>query len=206
MAECAKWAGAAGLRVDTPENIKAVKAVVDLPVIGIWKIDRGIKDVYLTPHLEAAQAIFSAGAEIIAVQATDHIRNDGKKSYEIIKEIHRAIPEALIFADITTIEDGLIAADYGADFVAPTLKNYYPGVFAKPVDVNVHPDFKMIAELVRAVEGKTRVIMEGKIYTPEQAVECLYLGAHAVVVGNAITRPHITAKRFVSAMSRYRQP
>ena len=41
----------------------------------------------------------------------------------------------------------------------------------------------------------TKVIMEGKVSTPEIAVQCLYMGAHAVVVGNAITRPHITAKR-----------
>jgi N-acylglucosamine-6-phosphate 2-epimerase len=109
----------------------------------------------------------------------------------------------LIFADIATIEDAVIAAEYGADFVAPTLKGYYPGIFANPLDVDLYPDFKLLANLVRAVEGKARIIMEGKVYTPEQAVECLYLGAHAVVVGNAITRPHITAKRFVNVMNRY---
>ena len=44
--------------------------------------------------------------------------------------------------------------------------------------------------------------MEGKVATPEMAIQCLYLGAHAVVVGNAITRPHITAKRFVRALKK----
>ena len=48
-AECAKWAGAVGLRVNSPDDIQAIKAKVDLPIIGIWKIDRNIKDVYLTP-------------------------------------------------------------------------------------------------------------------------------------------------------------
>lgn len=46
--------------------------------------------------------------------------------------------------------------------------------------------------------------MEGHIYTPEDAIKCLYLGAHAVVVGSAITRPHLTAKRFTDLMSGYR--
>jgi N-acylglucosamine-6-phosphate 2-epimerase len=45
--------------------------------------------------------------------------------------------------------------------------------------------------------------MEGHIYTPEDAMKCLYLGAHSVVVGSAITRPHITAKRFVDLLSGY---
>ena len=39
--------------------------------------------------------------------------------------------------------------------------------------------------------------MEGHIYTPEDAIKALYLGADAVVVGSAITRPHLIAKRFV---------
>ena len=73
-AECAKWAGAVGLRVNSPDDIRAIKAKVDLPIIGIWKIDRNIKDVYLTPSLEAAQAVWDAGAEIIAIQATNHYR------------------------------------------------------------------------------------------------------------------------------------
>lgn len=47
-------------------------------------------------------------------------------------------------------------------------------------------------------------VMEGHIYTPEDAIKCLYLGAHAVVVGSAITRPHLTAKRFTDLMSGYR--
>ena len=32
FAECAQWAGAKGLRVDSPENIRAIKEKVDLPV------------------------------------------------------------------------------------------------------------------------------------------------------------------------------
>lgn len=200
MAECAKWAGAVGLRVDSPENIQAVKKVVGIPVVGIYKIDRGIKDVYLTPHFEAARAVHEAGAEIIAVQATHHIRDDGRRSYETIKEIKEALPDALIFADIERIEDGIIAAEYGADFIAPTLSGY----FTNKSVFDTGPDYRLLSELVRQVGNQARVIMEGRVSTPEEAVQCLYIGAHAVVVGNAITRPHITAKRFVNIMGRYR--
>lgn len=205
-AECAKWAGAAGIRANSPDDIKSIKEKVDLPVIGIWKIDRNIKDVYLTPNLEAAKAVFNAGAEIIAVQATNHYRDDGKLSYETIREIKENIPEALIFADICTADDAKIAANYGADFVAPTLSGYTKaGCFDKLI-IKDAPDWNLLRDICDAVKGtNTKVIMEGKVATPEQAVQCLYIGAHAVVVGNAITRPHITAKRFVRALNRFHE-
>ncbi|WP_273399412.1 N-acetylmannosamine-6-phosphate 2-epimerase [Traorella massiliensis] len=204
FAKCAQWAGACGLRVNSPEDIKAIKKEVDLPIIGIWKIDRNIKDVYLTPNLEAAKAVWEAGAEIIAVQATHHYRDDGKLAYETIREIKENIPEALIFADVSTAKDAKIAAEYGADFVAPTLASYTKaGAFDKLV-IEDAPNFILLRDIIKAVENtNTKVIMEGKVSTPEIAVQCLYMGAYAVVVGNAITRPHITAKRFVRMIKRY---
>ncbi len=203
-ARCAKWADAKGLRVNTPEDIRAIKKEVDLPIIGIWKIDRNIKDVYLTPNLEAAKAVWEAGAEIIAVQATNHVRDDGKLAYETIREIKENIPEALIFADVATAEDAKIAASYGADFVAPTLAGYTKAGHFNKVEIKDAPDFLLLRDIIKAVEGTdAKVIMEGKVSTPEIAVQCLYMGAYAVVVGNAITRPHITAKRFARMLNRY---
>lgn len=204
-ARCAKWAGAKGLRVNSPEDIRAIKKEVDLPIIGIWKIDRNIKDVYLTPNLEAAKAVWEAGAEIIAIQATNHYRDDGKLAYETIKEVKDNIPEALIFADVATAEDARIAAEYGADFVAPTLWGYTKaGAFDK-IEIKDAPDFILLRYIVNAVKGtNAKVIMEGKVSTPEIAVQCLYMGAYAVVVGNAITRPHIAAKRFARMIDRYK--
>lgn len=206
MAESAEWGGAVGIRANSPEDIEKIKRVVDLPIIGIWKIDRNIKDVYLTPNLDAAKKLWDAGAEIIAVQATKHKRDDGKYSYETIKEIKKEIPEALIFADIATPEDAVIAAENGADFVAPTLQGYTKAGYFGNVTIKDVPDFILLRDIVDAVKGTdTKVIMEGKVSTPEIAVQCLYMGAHAVVVGNAITRPHITAKRFARMLKRYHE-
>lgn len=206
FAECAKWAGAAGLRVNSPEDIKAIKEKVDLPVIGIWKIGRNVNDVYLTPNLEAAKAVYEAGAEIIAVQATDHYREDCKKAYETIREIKENIPDALIFADVATAADAKIAAEYGADFVAPTLYGYTKAGYFDKTEIKDAPDYILLRDIVDAVKGtQARVIMEGKVATPEIAIQCLYMGAWSVVVGNAITRPHITAKRFVRALNGYHE-
>lgn len=62
------------------------------------------------------------------------------------------------------------------------------------------PDWEIFATMCRECTGKGIVIMEGKIWTPDDALKALYYGAHAVVVGSAITRPHITARRFVDHM------
>ena len=43
-------------------------------------------------------------------------------------------------------------------------------------------------------------MMEGKIWTPDDAIRALHYGAHAVIVGSAITRPHLVARRFVDHM------
>ncbi|MDD3174384.1 MAG: putative N-acetylmannosamine-6-phosphate 2-epimerase [Herbinix sp.] len=205
MARCAFWAGAVAIRANTPNDVKSIAGAVPLPVIGLWKIGRGEKKVYLTPTIEAAKALYATGAKIIAAQATSHIRDDGKPAYEIIREIKREIPEALIFADVSNAEDAKIAAKYGADFIAPTLYGY--GNNPKDILETTHnygPDWELLSSIIKAVKGTdSLVIMEGKINTPEQAVQCLYMGAYAVVVGNAITRPHMAASRFVDAINRY---
>lgn len=51
MAEAAKWAGAVGIRANSPEQIKAIKEKVDLPIIGLWKIWHEDSDVFITPTL-----------------------------------------------------------------------------------------------------------------------------------------------------------
>lgn len=206
MAECAKWAGAVGIRANTPEDVKAIKEATGLPVIGLWKIDRGVKEVYLTPTIDAAKALWDAGAEIIACQCTPHIRDDGKQAFEIINEIKEQIPDALIFADVRNAEDAKVAADMGADFVAPTLQSFTDPKSLLEARVNLGTNFLLLASVIKAVKGtNARVIMEGKVNTPEDAVQCLYMGAHSVVVGNAITRPHMAAKRFTDAIGRYQK-
>ncbi|MNT06291.1 putative N-acetylmannosamine-6-phosphate 2-epimerase [compost metagenome] len=45
------------------------------------------------------------------------------------------------------------------------------------------------------------VIMEGRIWTPDEAGRALRYGAWAVVVGSAITRPQLIAKRFAEAVA-----
>ena len=196
MAQAAKWAGAVGIRANSPEQIKAIKEQVDLPLIGLYKIWHDNTDVFITPTLEAAKEVWEAGAEIIALDCTDQLTAEGRPAYELLPIVKKEIPEAMIFADVSNYAEAKRAVEMGADIVAPTLYGYTEET--KHID---QPDLREFARMCRDFKDDVYMMMEGHLYTPEDAIKCLYLGAHAVVVGSAITRPHLIAKRFVDLMS-----
>ena len=98
MAEGARWAGAVGIRANSPEQIRAIKEKVDLPMIGLYKIWHDDTDVFITPTLEAAREVWEAGAEIIALDCTDQITHEGRPAWELLPIVKKEIPEAMIFA------------------------------------------------------------------------------------------------------------
>lgn len=198
MAKAAKWGGAVGLRANSPDQIAAIKKEVELPLIGLWKIWHDDTDVFITPTLDAAKAVWEAGADIIAIDCTDQITHEGRPAWELLPIIKKAIPEAPIFADVSNYDEALRAIELGADIVAPTLYGYTEAT----KDIS-EPDFREFARMCRDFKDKACVMMEGHIYTPEDAMKVLYLGAHSVVVGSAITRPHLITKRFVDLLGGY---
>lgn len=198
MAEAAAWAGAVGIRANSPEQIKAIKDKVDLPMIGLYKIWHDDTDVFITPTLESAKQVWEAGAEIIALDCTSQTTHEKTKAYELLPIVKKEIPEAIIFADVSNYEEAKRAIELGADIVAPTLYGYTEET--KNIE---EPNLREFARMCRDFKDDAYVMMEGHLYTPEDAMKCLYLGAHAVVVGSAITRPHLTAKRFVDLLSGY---
>ena len=195
MAQAAEWAGAAGIRANSPDQIKMIKEHVDLPLIGLYKIWHEDTDVFITPTLDAARQVWDAGADIIALDCTDQITHEGKPAWELLPLVQKEIADALIFADVSTYEEAKRAVDLGADIVGPTLYGYTEAT--KHIE---EPNLREFARMCRDFGDRVFMIMEGHIYTPEDAVKCLYLGADAVVVGSAITRPHLIAKRFVDLM------
>lgn len=198
MAEAAKWGGAVGIRANTPRQIAAIKEKVDLPIIGLWKIWKDNTDVFITPTLDACKAVWEAGADIIALDCTSQINGEGRPAYELLAEVKKEIPQAPIFADVSNFEEAKRAAEMGADIVAPTLYGYT----AQTRHIE-EPDMRAFAKMCRELKGQVSIMMEGHIYTPEDAMKCLYLGADAVVVGSAITRPHLITKRFTDLLSGY---
>ncbi|CUH95068.1 hypothetical protein P22_1137 [Propionispora sp. 2/2-37] len=199
MAEAAQWAGAVGIRANTPEQIKAIKGKVDLPLIGLYKIWREDTDVFITPTLEACKQVWEAGAEIIALDCTSRITREGRPAYELLPLVKKEIPAAIVFADISTYDEAKRAIALGADIVAPTLYGYTEQT--KHIE---QPDLREFARMCRDFGDEVYMMMEGHVYTPEDAMKCIFLGAHAVVVGSAITRPHLTAKRFVDLLNGFK--
>lgn len=196
MAQSAQWAGAVGIRANSPEQIKLIKENVNLPMIGLYKIWNDDTDVFITPTLEAARQVWESGAEIIALDCTSQLTHEGHPAYELLPIVKKEIPDALIFADVSNYEEAARAVEMGADIVGPTLYGY-----TEETKHITSPDLREFARMCRDFGDKAFMIMEGHIYTPEDAVKCLYLGADAIVVGSAITRPHLIAKRFVDLIS-----
>jgi N-acylglucosamine-6-phosphate 2-epimerase len=195
LAKAAVWGGACAVRIDDPENIVAVRKAVDVPIIGLWKKMSRETEVFMTPDLPSVAAVLQAGADIVAVDGTDRPIG-GRRGCDLIPEIRRDFPQAIIFADCRDEKDAALALSLGADFVAPTFYRF--GKNAVSTDL---PDWKMFARMCRIAGDKA--VMEGKIWTPDDAVKAFHYGAYAVVVGTAITRPHLVAQRFYDVIHGY---
>lgn len=190
LAEAVVAEGAAGLRIEGVERVASVCRVVRVPVIGIVKIDLPDTTVRITPRLSDIDALADAGARIVAFDATDRPR-----PATVAAMVARAHARgALAMADVATAAEGHAAAAAGADIVASTLSGY-----VDPTGPHASaPDFPLIRALV--ARGLT-VIAEGNVRTPAHAAEALRAGAHAVVVGSAITRPEHVTRWFLDAIS-----
>jgi N-acylglucosamine-6-phosphate 2-epimerase len=189
MARAAALGGAAGIRANGTQDIAAIRQAVDLPIIGLEKATLAGWDVYITPTLEHARSVAQAGADIIALDATQRPHPDG---LDLPQRIQRLQWETgcPVMADIATLEEGLAAEAAGADLVATTLSGYTPDGPTQP-----DPDFELIRQLAARLGAP--LIAEGRIATPQQAAQALELGAFAVVVGSAITRPQWITHQFV---------
>lgn len=191
MALAARDGGAMGIRANGVADVAAVKAA-GLPVIGIDKVFSSDVPVYITPSIATVDRLTSAGADIIAFDCTQRPRK-GDTPLEIIRHIRDNLGlEA--FADISTLEEGLLAAELGATYISTTLSGYTEYTEPKP-DL---PDFALIEAL--ASRTSTPIVAEGRFNTPELARRALDAGAYAVVVGTMITNPREITKGFARAI------
>jgi tRNA-dihydrouridine synthase len=151
---------------------------------------------FLLGEWHAAGPAAAAGAEMVALDCT--ARGQRYDALDRLRRI-RAELRVPVLADIATVEEAVSGATAGADAVLSTMRGYTD----ETAQVQAfEPEF--IATLSRAVD--VPVIAEGRIHSPEQAVQALDAGAFAVIVGTAITRPHEIARGFVEAMRRAAQP
>lgn len=193
MAYAAMLGGAVGIRANTVVDILAIRERVDLPIIGIIKEVYPDSDVYITPTMKEVDALVEIGCDIIAVDATNRTRPNGVSFEEFFKEVRAKYPNQLFMADTSCFEEGKLALELGFDLIGTTMSGYTP--YTKGTSL---PDFTLMKRYKEEL-GAT-VIAEGGIWVPEQLVEAFENGAHAAVVGTAITRPMDITKRFVKAL------
>lgn len=192
--------GASGLRLAGVENIKEARKFTDLPIIGITKPDKLPENwrdtVYITPVLEDAKKLAEAGADIIAVDGTSRKRPKENLA-EILEKIQTQF-NSIAMADISTLEEGLMCKLFKANLISTTLSGYTSYTLDKNTS---EPDFELLKNLVKILDCP--IILEGRIWTPEHVKKAFNLGAHAVVIGSAITRPQVITSRFVKVIEGY---
>ncbi|MFD3158040.1 N-acetylmannosamine-6-phosphate 2-epimerase [Haloimpatiens sp. FM7330] len=183
MALAAQMAGAVGIRANTVEDIEAIKGEVNLPIIGIIKKDYPNIISYITPTFKEVDALVNADIDVIALDATFN------QDEEFLKEVIAKYPKQKFMADISTAQEGIRAEKLGFHFIGTTLVGYTE----QSKNLN---NFDVLKELIE--NCKVPILAEGNFDTPEKAKEALKLGAYSVVVGSAITRPQVIAKKFIS--------
>ena len=185
--------GAAALRVAGVRDVINAKKLFNLPVIGITKpevIPANWREiVYITPGIKDANDLIQAGADIVALDGTSRPRGENNLR-QIIKFIKNN--KRIVMADISTLQEGIAARLLGADIVSTTLSGY---TMESP-ETSDEPDFKLLKGLVASVDCP--IILEGSLWSPSQVDKAFDLGAHAVVIGSAITRPQLITKKFVN--------
>lgn len=175
MALAAEQAGAVALRIEGIENVRAVHAVVSIPIIGIVKRDLPDTPVRITPWLEDVDALAQAGASIIAFDGTQRPRPVTVEALLARIKQHQRIA----MADCSSQEDGLYCQQLGAELIGTTLSGYTAG------ETPAAPDLALVSSLSQA---GCRVVAEGRYNSPELAAQAINHGAWTVTVGSAITR------------------
>ncbi|MCI1901357.1 MAG: N-acetylmannosamine-6-phosphate 2-epimerase [Bifidobacteriaceae bacterium] len=190
IALSAQIGGAAAIRCQGLSDIAAIKGMVQVPVIGIWK--EGEEGVFITPTVRHARCCMAAGADIVALDATSRPRPDGRS----LKETAAILKDegAIIMADCASFDDAQNAVDAGFDIISTTLSGYAPGRPALD-----GPDLELLGQMIDTFPD-TPVICEGRIHTPKQAAKVMEMGAWACVVGTAITHPTSITKWFKAAV------
>jgi len=192
LARCAVANGAVGVRIESATRIAAVRAAVDVPIVGIIKHAYPGFEPYITTTRDEIAAVAAAGAEIVAFDGTARARFGAATVPVLVAAAHAQ--GCLAMADCATEEDARTATTAGADMIATTLAGYTAETRGR--------DLPAIDLLAAMAARHPFAVCEGGIATPEDARRAFTGGAAAVVVGTAITNVDALVRRFAQAVPR----
>lgn len=192
MALAAKMGGASGIRANSPEDIKAIKEKIDLPLIGLWKNELDNYEVYITPRYQDVKAVLNAGADYVAIDCTDRKRPEPLS--DIFVQLRKEFPDKGIVADISSTEDFEKIKKLEPDYISTTLSGY-----TEKTKNRTRPDINLVEELNKI--SNIPILAEGNYKNGKQAKKALKAGAYAVVIGAAITRPQVITAHILENMN-----
>lgn len=195
MAEAALANGAVGVRLESPEHIGAVRRrCPQALIVGLWKRTYAESPVYITPGWAELAAVWAAGADVVALDATDRPRPGGERLEDLVARAEQELGAPLM-ADIDSLANGQRAAALGCRWIGTTLYGYTEATAAA-----APPAWDLVAALRASLPSERLLICEGGIASGEQARWALDLGADAVVVGTAITGVDLQVAAYVRRM------
>jgi len=186
-------AGAKAIRAEGIANILAIKKVVSVPVIGLIKEFNPDFPVYITPTIEHVLALEEAGADVIAVDATQGRRRGSESLQEFYMKIKERTNIPLL-ADIDKLENALKAESLGFEAIASTLSGYTNGD-----DVPLGPDLDLVSAL--KMNTNSKVFAEGRYSSAEEINQAFLNGAWSVCVGTLITNPYLSTKNLLAKIN-----
>ena len=195
MAEASLARGALGVRLESPEHIGAVRRrCPGALIIGLWKVTYADSPVYITPGWREIAAVWSAGADVVAIDATERPRPGGQDLRTLIDRAREELGAPLM-ADVDSLAAGLQAAAWGCTWVGTTLYGYTEGTAQQRP-----PAWDLLAPLRQSLPESVSLICEGGIASAQQARQALDQGADAVVVGTAITGVDLQVAAYRAAL------
>ena len=149
---------------------------------------RAIAALFLV--LAAGCAVQPPQPEVRPERDTTGAESDDRTRARIHTELKKPV-----WADVASRDQAVAAVDCGADAVSTTMYGYTEETRLPP---EAGPDFALLEAICLAVA--VPVILEGRVWHPDEVTRAFAVGAHAVVVGSAITRPQLITRRFVQAI------
>ena len=196
FARCAVKGGAAAIRSCGVEKTEYIINHVPVPVIGLTKSHFEDGFVRITGTFDEVGKLREVNTPLIAVDGTSRLRENGLNGAEYIRQIKLRYPDVAIMADISTLEEALACREAGADCVSTTLCGYTPYTLE---EASKGPSIDLLKKCVAALPCYP-VFAEGRFNTPSEAASAIASGAWSVVVGSAITRPHLISEWFSTAI------